>query len=161
MCIVLYRLQKGLHDISSTEGSLWDSRAKSLQPCSTLCDPMDHSPPGSSVHGILQETVTEVGCHALLQGLFPTEGSKVCLLMSPALASRFFATSTTQEALWGEQGTFYLHLTGEGQICWRSRCKLEMDPALGSANKCVSPLRTEGGQDHLSPKNSFPLGPKV
>ena len=28
--------------------------AKSLQLCPTLCDPMDCSPPGSSVHGILQ-----------------------------------------------------------------------------------------------------------
>ena len=27
--------------------------AKSLQSCLTLCDPMDSSPPGSSVHGIL------------------------------------------------------------------------------------------------------------
>ena len=29
------------------------STAKSLQSCPTLCDPMDSSPPGSSVHGIL------------------------------------------------------------------------------------------------------------
>ena len=28
--------------------------AKSLQSCPTLSDPMDYSPPGSSVHGILQ-----------------------------------------------------------------------------------------------------------
>ena len=28
--------------------------AKSLQSCPTLCDPIDHSPPDSSVHGILQ-----------------------------------------------------------------------------------------------------------
>ena len=28
--------------------------AKSLQLCPTLCDPMYYSPPGSSVHGILQ-----------------------------------------------------------------------------------------------------------
>ena len=27
--------------------------AKSLQSCRTLCDPIDGSPPGSSVHGIL------------------------------------------------------------------------------------------------------------
>ena len=27
---------------------------KALQLCLTLCDPMDYSPPGSSVHGILQ-----------------------------------------------------------------------------------------------------------
>ena len=31
--------------------------AKSLQSCSTLCDPIDGSPPGYSVPGILQETI--------------------------------------------------------------------------------------------------------
>ena len=39
-----------------------------------------HSPPGSSVHGILQTRITRVGCHALLQGVFPTQGSNPCLL---------------------------------------------------------------------------------
>ena len=33
--------------------------AKSLQLCPTLCDPMDCSPPGSSVHGILQARILE------------------------------------------------------------------------------------------------------
>ena len=33
--------------------------AKSLQSCQTLCDPMDCSPPGSSVHGILQARISE------------------------------------------------------------------------------------------------------
>ena len=33
--------------------------AKSLQSCPTLCDPMDCSPPGSSVHGILQARILE------------------------------------------------------------------------------------------------------
>ena len=33
--------------------------AKSLQLCLTLCDPMDHSLPGSSVHGILQARILE------------------------------------------------------------------------------------------------------
>ena len=32
---------------------------KSLQSCPTLCDPMDHSPPGSSIHGILQARIPE------------------------------------------------------------------------------------------------------
>ena len=37
--------------------------AKSLQSHPTLCDPMDHSPPGSSVHGILQqEHWSELSC---------------------------------------------------------------------------------------------------
>ena len=34
-------------------------RAKSLQSCLTLCDPMGCSPPGSSVHGILQARILE------------------------------------------------------------------------------------------------------
>jgi len=33
--------------------------AKSLQSCPTLCDTMDCSPPGSSVHGILQARIVE------------------------------------------------------------------------------------------------------
>ena len=48
-----------------------------------LCDPMDCSLPASSVHGIFQAIVcpwdfpgnsTEVDCHFLLQGIFPTQG---------------------------------------------------------------------------------------
>ena len=42
------------------------------QSCPTLCDPMDCSPPGSSVHGDSPGKNTEVGFHALLQGIFPT-----------------------------------------------------------------------------------------
>ena len=34
--------------------------AKSLQSCPTLCDPIDSSPPGSSVHGILQARTLEL-----------------------------------------------------------------------------------------------------
>ena len=33
--------------------------AKLLQSCLTLCDPVDCSPPGSSVHGILQARILE------------------------------------------------------------------------------------------------------
>ena len=40
--------------------------AKSLQSCLTLCDPIDGSPPGSPVPGILGKN-TGVGCHFLLQ----------------------------------------------------------------------------------------------
>ena len=38
--------------------------AKSLQSCPTLCDPMDRSPPGSSIHGIFQARVLEWGAIA-------------------------------------------------------------------------------------------------
>ena len=45
------------------------------QSCPTLCNPMDCSPPGSSVHGDSPGRNTGVGDHALLQGIFPTQGS--------------------------------------------------------------------------------------
>ena len=38
--------------------------AKSLQSCPTLCDPIDGSPPGSPVPGILQARVLEWGAIA-------------------------------------------------------------------------------------------------
>ena len=44
------------------------------QLCLTLCDPMACSLPGSSVHGDSPGKNTGVGCHALLQGIFPTQG---------------------------------------------------------------------------------------
>ena len=41
---------------------------------------------------------TGVGCHALLQGIFPTQGLRPSLT-SPALAGRFFTTSATWGAI--------------------------------------------------------------
>ena len=55
-----------------------------LEPARLLC-PWDS--PGKN---------TGVGCHALLQGIFLTQGSN--LLMSPALAGGFFTTSATWKA---------------------------------------------------------------
>ena len=46
----------------------------------TLCDPMDCSLPGSSVHGDSPGKNTGVGCHTLLQGIFPTQGLNPGLL---------------------------------------------------------------------------------
>ena len=48
--------------------------------CLTLCDPMDCSPPGSSIHGDSPGKNTRVGCHALLQEIFLTQGLNSCLL---------------------------------------------------------------------------------
>ena len=52
----------------------WDIAVLCLaaQSCLTLCGLIDCSSPSSSVPGILQNT--GVGCHALLQGIFPTQG---------------------------------------------------------------------------------------
>ena len=54
--------------------------AKLLQSHPTLCDPMSCSPPGPSVHGDSPGQNTGVGGHALLQGIFPPQGSNPCLL---------------------------------------------------------------------------------
>ena len=45
------------------------------QLCLILCDPMDCSPPGSWVHGDSPGKNTGVGCHFLLHGIFPAQGS--------------------------------------------------------------------------------------
>ena len=50
------------------------------QSCPTPCDLMDHSLPGSSVHGIFPGKNTGAGCHFLLQGNFTTHGLNLCLL---------------------------------------------------------------------------------
>ena len=49
------------------------------QLCLTLCNPMDCSPPGSCVHGDSPGKNTGMGCHGLLQGIFPTQGSNPCV----------------------------------------------------------------------------------
>ena len=46
-----------------------------VQSCPTLCDPMDCSPPGSSVHGILQARILEWVAISFSRGIFPTQGS--------------------------------------------------------------------------------------
>ena len=62
------------------------------QLCPALCDPMDCSLPGFSVHGILQAKLLEW----LLfppPGDLPDPGTELMCLASPALAGRFFTTT--------------------------------------------------------------------
>ena len=79
-------------DVSSPDQSMPKSRfvvtlfplgmlccALVTQSCPTLCDPTGCSLLGSSVHGDSSGQNTGVGCHALLQGTFPTQGSKAGL----------------------------------------------------------------------------------
>ena len=56
---------------------VWCLESEVAQSCLTLCDLMDCSLPGSSVHGIFQARLIKWGCPPfLLQGIFPTQGSK-------------------------------------------------------------------------------------
>ena len=57
------------------------------QSCPTLCNPVEYSPPGTSVHGHSPGKNTGVGCRALLQGIFPTQGSNPGLPQVDSLPS--------------------------------------------------------------------------
>ena len=71
-----------LASVLSRFSCVWFFVTHGLQPARLLC-PWDS--PGRKLRG----------CHALLQGIFPTQGLN---LISPALAGGFFTTSTTWEA---------------------------------------------------------------
>ena len=55
--------------------SVWLPRTYVLvtQSCLTLCEPMDYSPPGSSVHGIFQARILEWVAISFSRGIFPTQ----------------------------------------------------------------------------------------
>ena len=68
--------------------------AKSFHLCLTLCDPMDSSLPGSSIHGIFQSRMLEwVPWPSLWY--FRKLGITFVSLMSSALAGGFFITSAS------------------------------------------------------------------
>ena len=82
-----------------------------IRSCLTLFDPMDCSPPGSSVHGDSPGKNTEVGCHALLQGIFPTQGST----QVSRIIGRFFTVWATREV---PSNSNCLNLTKEWYLIW-------------------------------------------
>ena len=59
---------------------MWKVKLLDFQSCPALCDPMDCSLPGSSVHGNYPGKNTDVGYHSLLQGIFPTQRLNLSLL---------------------------------------------------------------------------------
>ena len=74
--------------------------AKLLQLSLTLCDPMDCSLAGSSVHGILQAGILEwLPCPP--PGNLPDPGIRPASFMSLALAGGFFIPNATWEATLG------------------------------------------------------------
>ena len=99
---------------------LFASESEVTQLYPTLCDPVDCSPPGSSIHGILQARILEwvaisfskthglyiyspwnssgqntgAGSLALLQGIFPIQRSNQIF----CIAGRFFTSWATREA---------------------------------------------------------------
>ena len=68
--------------------------AQLLQSCPTLCDPVDCSPPASSVREILRARILE-GLPCPPPGDLPDPGIQPVSLISPVLVGRFFTTSAT------------------------------------------------------------------
>ena len=66
-----------------------------IQLCLTLCKAMESTSPGSSVHGILQASVTGVDSHFLLQEIFLTQGLNPSLLY----CRQIFSALSHQESL--------------------------------------------------------------
>ena len=74
--------------------------AKSFQSCPILCDPMDHSLPGSSVHGILQARMLEWVAMSSSRGIFPTQGSKLHLLRLLHCKQILYCWAITETPQW-------------------------------------------------------------
>ena len=82
---------------SSVPSTLPCMRAKLLQSCLTLCDPIDCSTPGSSVHEILQARILEWVAMPP-PGDLPNPRIESTSLMSPASVGGFLTSSATWEA---------------------------------------------------------------
>ena len=73
------------------ESAMADHVCMHAQMCPTLCGPMDCSPPGSSVHGILQARVLEQVAISHSRGSLPPR-DWAQISTSPPLTGRFFTT---------------------------------------------------------------------
>ena len=100
--------------------------------CLTLCNPMDCSPPGSSVNEILHARILQ------WVAIFPSRGSSPSGIepVSPALAGGFFTTSTTWEAPYSISGAqqpaeseepMWSELTLRWRLNLRTSCQLSPD----------------------------------
>ena len=64
--------------------------AKLLQWCLTLCNPMHCSPPGSTVHGILQARILELASMLSSRGTSRTR-DQTCISCGSCIAGSFFS----------------------------------------------------------------------
>ena len=58
-CVLSFPGSAAAHNVSKYSWGTAAATAKSLQSCPTLCDPIDGSPPGLPVPGILQARTLE------------------------------------------------------------------------------------------------------
>ena len=73
------------------------SESEVAQSCQTLCDPMDCSLPGSSIHGVFQARVLEWGAIAF-SNLFTRGTKKTILLISCVIRQASFSSGKCSAA---------------------------------------------------------------
>ena len=101
-----------------------------------------------------------MGCYALLQGIYSTQGLNPTLILSPALAGEFFTTGATWEAL-----SLYLRDTKiwdkphTSQTCGMNLlgCQEARDRAKGHETLGFLKL----AQDHLGHRHTELLGKEI
>uniref|UniRef100_A0A4W2BRM2 Tubulin polyglutamylase complex subunit 2 n=1 Tax=Bos indicus x Bos taurus TaxID=30522 RepID=A0A4W2BRM2_BOBOX len=86
--------------------------------CSTLCNPVNCSPPGSSVHGILQVRILECVTIPFSRGTFPTQGSNLGLLNCKQILYHL----SHQGSLTLDRGQHLTHQSTD--TSWRAYCLL-------------------------------------
>ena len=97
---------------------------KLLPSCPTLCDPIDGSPPGSPVPGILQSRILKcVAMPSSMGSSQPRDQTEVS-----CIAGSFFTVSATREAL-RKGGAYYFAMTSRS---WGSACS----GLAGAASEC-------------------------
>ena len=92
----------------------------------TLCDPIDCSPPGSSVHGDSPGKNNRVGCHALLQGSSqPRNWTQVS-----CIAGRFFTIWATREVQkwWKQKSNLGPRKRGKQMVTGREKMRWGIKP---------------------------------
>ena len=110
---------------------IFSAAAKSLQSCPTLCNPIDCSPPGSLVPGIL------LGCHFLLQCMKVKSESEVaqsCPTLSDPMDCSLPGSSV--------HGIFQQRVLEWGAI---ARCYIATSSLLIGERKCLKTQRLASG----------------
>ena len=142
---------------------LWwpDVRAKSHRSCPTLCDPIDRSPPGSSVHGILQARMLEwVAMPSSRGSSQPRDETQVS-----CIAGGFFTIWATREAhtdlRWALNPTWLMSFWEGGKETWEEHhvtIKAETGVMQFHAKKCqgwpVTTKSQERGTNRFSVRTS-------
>ena len=111
--------------------------AKSLQLCLTLCNPINCSLPGSSVHGILQARVLVWVAIWFSRGF-----SQPMSLMSPVLTGRFFTANITRVApCYSAMGNLYtMTSNGDHPNSWQQTNQQETPKTI---RKSLESLMTQ------------------